>query len=278
MVKLIQIELFKIFSKPRTYIGFGAVLLIVSALEVGLYFEGQQILDFAIQHLQESFILEGNLINGYLITHIILNSLFIHIPFLIALVTGDLLAGEANSGTFRLLLTRPVSRTKLLSAKFIAGWIYMLMLIVFMFALSIGLGFLIFGSGDLIVLKGTINIFSADDVMWRFLSAYAFGILTMTAVAALSFMLSAFASNSVGPIIGTVSIIIGITIISTVGFSLMKPINPYLFTYYLTGWQMFFEETINTSKLSLAIAVEVIYIVMFLGITFFYFRKKDILS
>ncbi len=278
MVKLIQIELFKIFSKPRTYIGFGAVLLIVSALEVGLYFEGQQILDFAIQHLQESFILEGNLINGYLITHIILNSLFIHIPFLIALVTGDLLAGEANSGTFRLLLTRPVSRTKLLSAKFIAGWIYMLMLIVFMFALSIGLGFLIFGSGDLIVLKGTINIFSADDVMWRFLSAYAFGILTMTAVAALSFMLSAFASNSVGPIIGTVSIIIGITIISTVGFSLMKPINPYLFTYYLTGWQMFFEETINTSKLSLAIAVEVIYIVVFLGITFFYFRKKDILS
>ncbi len=278
MVKLIQIELFKIFSKPRTYIGFGAVLLIVSALEVGLYFEGQQILDFAIQHLQESFILEGNLINGYLITHIILNSLFIHIPFLIALVTGDLLAGEANSGTFRLLLTRPVSRTKLLSAKFIAGWIYMLMLIVFMFALSIGLGFLIFGSGDLIVLKGTINIFSADDVMWRFFSAYAFGILTMTAVAALSFMLSAFASNSVGPIIGTVSIIIGITIISTVGFSLMKPINPYLFTYYLTGWQMFFEETINTSKLSLAIAVEVIYIVAFLGITFFYFRKKDILS
>jgi ABC-2 type transport system permease protein len=278
MVKLIQIELFKIFSKPRTYIGFGAVLLIVSALEVGLYFEGQQILDFAIQHLQESFILEGNLINGYLITHIILNSLFIHIPFLIALVTGDLLAGEANSGTFRLLLTRPVSRTKLLSAKFIAGWIYMLMLIVFMFALSIGLGFLIFGSGDLIVLKGTINIFSADDVMWRFLSAYAFGILTMTAVAALSFMLSAFASNSVGPIIGTVSIIIGITIISTVGFSLMKPINPYLFTYYLTGWQLFFEETINTSKLSLAIAVEVIYIVVFLGITFFYFRKKDILS
>lgn len=278
MVKLIQIELFKIFSKPRTYIGFGAVLLIVSALEVGLYFEGQQILDFAIQHLQESFILEGNLINGYLITHIILNSLFIHIPFLIALVTGDLLAGEANSGTFRLLLTRPVSRAKLLSAKFIAGWIYMLMLIVFMFALSIGLGFLIFGSGDLIVLKGTINIFSADDVMWRFLSAYAFGILTMTAVAALSFMLSAFASNSVGPIIGTVSIIIGITIISTVGFSLMKPINPYLFTYYLTGWQMFFEETINTSKLSLAIAVEVIYIVVFLGITFFYFRKKDILS
>ncbi|MDZ7776879.1 MAG: ABC transporter permease subunit [Bacteroidales bacterium] len=66
--------------------------------------------------------------------------MFIHIPFLVALVTGDLLAGEANAGTFRLLLIRPVSRTQLLTAKFLAGWIYMLSLMVFMFAFSIGFG------------------------------------------------------------------------------------------------------------------------------------------
>jgi len=278
MRRLLSTELYKIFSKPRTYISFGAVFIIVTALEVGLFFEGAQILDFAIQHLKERFIFEGNLINAHLITHIILNSLFIHIPFLIALVTGDLLAGEANSGTFRLLLIRPISRTRLLTAKFLSGWIYMLSLLVFMFALSIGLGYLIFGSGDLIVLKGTIHIFNSDDVLWRFFAAYGFGILTMTTVSSLSFMLSAFSSNSVGPIIGTVAIIIGITIISTVGFTLMEPVNPYLFTYYLTSWQLFFETELNTDKINLAIAIQVIYTIIFLGITFYYFNKKDILS
>jgi|AntRauTorckE6833_2_1112554.scaffolds.fasta_scaffold01792_4 ABC-2 type transport system permease protein len=278
MRNLLYTELYKIFSKARTYIGFIAVFVIVSALEAGLYFEGAQILDFAIQHLKERFIFEGTLINANLITHIILNSLFIHIPFLVALVTGDLLAGEANAGTFRLLLIRPVSRTQLLTAKFLAGWIYMLSLMVFMFAFSISLGYSIFGPGDLIVLKGTINIFAADNVLWRFIAAYGFGILTMTTVSALSFMLSAFSENSVGPIIGTIAIIIGITIISTVGFSLMKPVNPYLFTYYLSSWQLFFEPEINTAKLYMAIVVQIIYTSIFLSITYVYFNKKDILS
>lgn len=278
MSNLIRIELFKIFSKGRTYIGFGAIALIVLAIQIGIYFEGQEILDFAIKHLKENFVFEGKLINAYLITHIILNSLFIHIPFLIALVTGDLLAGEANSGTFRLLLTRPVSRTKLLTAKFISGWIYTVALLVFMLVLSLGVGLAIFGTGDLIVLKSSINIFSADDVLWRFAAAYGFGIITMTAVAALSFMLSAFSDNSIGPIIGTVAIIIGITVISTIGFTLMEPVNPYLFTNYLTSWQLFFEHDINTAKLTQAIVVEVVYIIIFLGVTLNYFKRKDILS
>ncbi|MCF8307576.1 MAG: ABC transporter permease [Bacteroidales bacterium] len=278
MGNLIRIELFKIFSKGRTYIGFAAIALIVVTIQIGIYFEGREILDFAIQHLKENFVFEGNLINAYLITHIILNSLFIHIPFLIALVTGDLLAGEANSGTFRLLLTRPVSRTKLLTSKFISGWIYTMSLLIFMLILSLGVGLAIFGTGDLIVLKSTINIFSSDDVLWRFASAYGFGIITMTAVAALSFMLSAFSDNSIGPIIGTVAIIIGITVISTIGFTLMEPVNPYLFTNYLTSWKLFFEHDINTVELTRAIIVELTYIVVFLGTTFVYFNRKDILS
>ena len=40
MRKLISIELFKIFSKPRTYIGFGAIIVIVLAVEFGILIEG----------------------------------------------------------------------------------------------------------------------------------------------------------------------------------------------------------------------------------------------
>lgn len=275
---LIRVELYKIFRKGRTYIGFGAILLIIFAIQAGIYFEGQNVFDFLLQQLEQNFHFEGNLINGYLITYMVLNTLWIHVPILVALVTGDLIAGEANAGTFRIILTRPVSRVKLLIAKFLAGWTYTLLMVVFMAILGMGVGMLIFGKGDLMVFKSTINFFPADELPWRFVAAFAYGMLSMTVVAALSFMLSAFSDNSIGPIIGAVAIIIGITIISTIGFSLMKSINPYLFTTYLPGWQQFFEFDIDKAKLIRSVLVQVFYIVAFLGVTIVYFRKKDILS
>ena len=41
-----------------------------------------------------------------------MNSLWIHIPFLISLVAGDQLAGEGTAGTYRILLIRPPSRRR----------------------------------------------------------------------------------------------------------------------------------------------------------------------
>ena len=278
MNKLVKIELYKIFTKPRTFIGFGAVFLIVIIIQLGFYFEGEKMLDFVIQNLKESFIFEGKLINAYTVSYIVLSSLWIHIPVLIALVTGDLIAGEANNGTFRLILTRPVSRTKLLIAKFFAGWTYTYLVIILMILMSIGLGAILFGSGDLLMLKGTLNIFSAEDALWRFGLAYLYGILSMTVVASLAFMLSAFSDNSIGPIIGTVAIIIGLTIISTLGFSILKPILPYLFTTYLPSWQLFFDYELNYGKIARAVITDLAYIGIFLAVTIYYFRKKDILS
>jgi ABC-2 type transport system permease protein len=278
MRKLISIELFKIFSKPRTYIGFGAIIVIVVALEFGILLEGDTMIGIIIQNIKDRFIFEGKVINQYLISYIILNTLWIHVPILVALVTGDMLAGEANSGTFRLILTRPVSRGRLVLAKFIAGWMYAVMLVAVMAILSIGLGLILFGPGDLLVVTDKVNIFSADDLLWRFGCAYAYGILSMTTVAALSFLLSAFADNSIGPIIGTVALIIGITIISTVGATLLGPVNKFLFTSYLPSWQLFFQSGPGLSSIGHAILIQSIYIVGFLTITILYFRKKDILS
>jgi ABC-2 type transport system permease protein len=279
MGKLISIELYKIFSKPRTYIGFGAVIVIILALEFGILIEGDTMMGIIIQNIKDRFIFEGNIINQYLVSYVILNTLWIHIPILVALVTGDMLAGEANSGTFRLILIRPVSRVRLVMAKFIAGWLYAIMLVAVLALLSIGLGLILFGPGDMMVVTNKVNVFAANDVMWRFGYAYAYGVLSMTTVAALSFLLSAFADNSIGPIIGTVAMIIGITIISTVGASLLGPVNKFLFTTYLPSWQLFFQSEVTlSSEIIRAVLVQLSYITGFLAVTIFYFRKKDILS
>lgn len=278
MRKLVSIELYKIFSKPRTYIGFGAIVVIVLAIEFGILIEGDTMMGIIIQNIKDRFIFEGNIINQYLVSYLILNTLWIHVPILVALVTGDMLAGEANSGTFRLILTRPVSRVRLVAAKFIAGWIYAIMLVAVMAILSIGFGLVLFGPGDLMVVTNKVNVFAANDVLWRFTGAYAYGVLSMTTVAALSFLLSSFADNSIGPIIGTVAIIIGITIISTVGASLLGPVNKFLFTSYLPSWQLFFQTGDGLAGIWHAVLVQCTYIVGFLAVTIFYFRKKDILS
>ena len=279
MGKLISIELYKIFSKPRTYIGFGAVIIIILALEFGILIEGDTMMGLVIQNIKDKFIFDGKIINQYLVSYVILNTLWIHVPILVALVTGDMLAGEANSGTFRLILTRPVSRVRLVTAKFIAGWLYAAMLVAVLAILSQGLGFILFGPGDMLCVTNKVNVFAANDVMWRFGWAYAYGILSMTTVAALSFLLSAFSDNSIGPIVGTIAMIIGITIISTVGASLLGPVNKFLFTSYMPSWQLFFQsdDALSTTLLR-AILTQLAYIIGFLGVTLFYFRKKDILS
>ncbi len=278
MRKLISIELYKIFSKPRTYIGFGAITVIVLAIEFGILIEGDMMMGLIVQNIKDRFIFEGNIINQYLVSYLILNTLFIHVPILVALVTGDMLAGEANSGTFRLILTRPISRVQLVLAKFIAGWIYAVMLVAVMAILSIGFGLILFGPGDLMVVTNKVNVFASDDLIWRFAGAYGYGILSMTTVAALSFLLSSLADNSIGPIIGTVAMITGITIISTVGASLLGPVNQFLFTSYLPSWQLFFQTDNGLANLGHAILVQVLYITGFLTVTILYFRKKDILS
>lgn len=278
MLNLIQIEVYKIFKRSRSYIGFVAIAAIVLVIELALYLDGKHFLEMAVQNLRDSFSFDGNLLNGYLAVFIILNSLWIHIPFLIALVSGDLLAGEAASGTFKLLLTRPISRFKLVLAKFIAAFVYTLALILFMAVLSVGLGVFLFGKGDLMVVQNTIYVFSQEDVGWRIASAFAFSILSMTAVSALAFLFSSLAENSVGPIIGTMSVIIALFIFSSIDLSLFRTIKPFLFTNYLGAWRLFFEEPLNSIKIMKAALVLTTHIFLFFGITAISFKRKDILT
>ncbi len=278
MWQLINIELFKIFTKPRTYIGFGAIFVIIVAIEVGIKIKGDEMVGMIIESLSDKFIFEGKLLNMYTVAYLILSTLWIHVPILVALVTGDLLAGEANSGTYRILLTRPISRVKLIISKFLAGWVYVTALILFMIILSTVIGGLLFGPGDLLVMTTKVSIISSDDLIWRFLAAYGYGLLCMTTVAAMSYLLSALSDNSIGPIIGTIALIIGITVISTVGKSLLEPVLPYFFTTYLTSWQKFFDTEFTMNMISHDILIQLIYIFGFFFVTLFYFRKKDILS
>ncbi len=278
MMQLTLIELFKIIKRPRTYIGFLAIFLTVGAMQLAMYYEGEELISIAIQNLENDFRLEGKIINTNLMTYILLNSLIIHIPILICLVTGDSIAGEASSGTLRLILQKPYSRTQIYLAKALSGFIYTISLIIFLALMTYVLGYFLFGSGDLIVLRRGVTVISSDDVVWRFCLAFCSGALSMLVVASLSMMISSFVNNAIGPIVGTISIIIGLNIIFTLGAPLFKDLIPYIFTSHFIKWQYFFDFQIEINKLKLSVIVQLAYIIVFNTIGIFHFNRKDILS
>ncbi len=279
MLTLFKIEFLKVFRKWRTYIGFIAVGVLVPLVHLAMYLEGQNSLDFITRNLQNSFLLVGNLLNGYWISYIILNVIAVHIPFLITLVAGDLLAGEATAGTYRLLITRPISRMQIVSSKFLAGFSYSALLILWLAIMSLGLGLMIFGTGELLVVRSEmIIIFDKSDILWRFLLAYGFAILGMTVVCSLAFFFSSLVENAIGPIITTMAVIIIFIIISAIDVDIFRLVKPYLFTNYILDWREFFNDPLDTNQIINSVIILVGHIIVLLGITTLIFQKKDILS
>ncbi|MEJ7683813.1 MAG: ABC transporter permease subunit [Segetibacter sp.] len=291
MWKLLQIELFKIFKRPRTYISFAAVAALVIIIQLGLKVDGKSYIEFMLRDLSASFDISGNVLNGYLVCYIILQLLLVHVPLLITLISGDLISGEANMGTLRLLLAKPISRTEVILAKFLAATTYTCMLLLWMAILALVLSIALFGTDDMLNLKsGYIVQLNENDIFWRYICAFGFAALAMLTVAALGFFLSIFAENSIGPIVATMSIIVVFTILSTLDIPVFNAIKPYLFTTHMIGWKGFFDVKVNDDnqaiigsvqnmgKVLQAAGVLIIHIIGLLVASIIVFKKKDILS
>jgi ABC-2 type transport system permease protein len=290
-LNIVNIELYKIFRKPRTYIAFGAVAAIVGLIQLGFYADGESYMQFGMQSFTDSFDIQGNIMNGYLMAYIILQLLLVHVPLLVALVAGDMISGEAAQGTLRVLLTKPIRRSTLILAKFTASGIYTIALLLWMAVWALGISMLVFGVDDMLILKSdSASQIMASDVMWRYLAAFVFAAIALLTVSALSFFLSLFAENSIGPIMATMSIIIVFTILNTLDLPIFSSLKPFLFTSHMLGWKGFFDVTVNENNEQIIGSIEnlravlysagilLLHIVGFLVASILIFRKKDIMS
>jgi ABC-2 type transport system permease protein len=266
------------FLKKRTYLGFAFVLLIVPLVEIAFKLEGGRFLQVATRGLAQDFFLVGNLFNGWLVSYQLMNSLFFHIPLLISFVAGDQLAGEATAGTYRLILTRPVSRTKIFITKYIAVLAYTALFVLFLAGLSIGLAYSLLGGGDLMVIDRIILILPEAEVAWRFVVAYTLALWAMITIASISFFFSSFVENSIGPIVATMGILIVFMIVSSIPLEMFASIKPYLFTDYLNLWQKAFRDPIPWNEVGKAVMVFGIYSFASVFGAWVIFTRKDILS
>ncbi|MBW0178794.1 ABC transporter permease subunit [Sediminibacterium sp.] len=291
MRTLINIELYKIFRRPRTYIAFAAITALIVLIQFGLKVDGQTYVDFMLNDIGSTLEIDGNVLNGYLICYIMLQLLLVHVPLLIALIAADMISGEANMGTLRVLLSKPYSRTSFMLAKFIASTIYTLLLLVWLAFLALFVSMWIFGTDDMFLMKSNyVVLLKENDVFWRYIGAFLFAALAMTTVAALGFFLSVFAENSIGPIVATMSVIIFLTILSTMNIPVFNIVKPYLFTTHMISWKEFFDIQVTESNEAILGSIQnkerilnsaivlFIHIILFVSGAIMVFRKKDILS
>ena len=122
-------ELWKLFGKSRTYIGFGAFLLAQNAMLL--------IFRFTRWQADAERMLEGN---GYLAAEYIgaltvallmlIPQVLLLMPLYATLIGGDMVAKESEDGTLRMILARPVSRFRLLLLKWLSGVIFSALLVM----------------------------------------------------------------------------------------------------------------------------------------------------
>jgi ABC-2 type transport system permease protein len=279
LLKNIYNEFIKILAKPRSYIGIGALTLLICIILFAMKADGSSFISFVTSSFEQTLSFNGTILNGNLIAFIILQMLIVHIPLLVALVTGDLISGEAAMGTVRMLATKPISRTKIVISKFVAGAVYTFILTLWLIFLSLFVSKFIFGSGDLIVLNSEgLVILKEQDILWRYGLSFIVAFLSLLTVSSVSICFSAFAENSIGPIVSTMAVIILFTIIGSMEVSVFQNIKPFLFTTHMASWRSFFEDPVPYSKIFNSIIILVVHNVLLVSIAIIKFNKKDITS
>jgi len=275
-LKNIYYEILKIFSKSRTYIGFVTVIILIPIIMLLVRKYGFEVQDQALKSLGNTFVFVGSLVNGLLVSYYLMNVLWIHFPFFIVLVAGDIMAGEGAAGTFRILLTRPVNRFWIITAKFVATLFYTWAIVFFLGICSIGIGMALVGGGDLFVFDKGILILSQSQAISRFLLAYSLAVIVQLVVASLTFFFSTMTSNGIGPIIGTYAVLVVFYILSVLKISALETIRPYLFTSYFDIFFAPFSDPIPWGEIVHHIGLLTCYIVGFYLASTLIFLKKDI--
>jgi ABC-2 type transport system permease protein len=281
-MKLFWFETFKTFSRWRTYISFTVIGLIVILTEVVMKLSANEIVYRMLRSFQRDFLISGNILNTWFVVAFIMNSLHIHIPFLITLVAGDMVSSETTSGTIRFLLIRPPSRGRIITAKYLTALFYTAILVIFFALVCISLGLPLFGSGDLIIHHyGRFDIYfiPETEVPARIALAFFAAIWSMTVVASIAFLFSTLAENSIGPIIGTMAVVIVFLVLGNLPLDFFRTLRPYFFTTYMINlWQHFLNAPIPWQEILRSAIILGIHNAGLFLIAFFVFNRKDIKS
>ena len=213
--------------------------------------------------------------NGVFLAFVALSLLLILVlPVVIAVVSGDSVAGEAGYGTLRYLLAVPAGRTRLLAVKYavVAVWAATATFVVSVVALLAGVA--LFGAGPVTLLSG--NTVSLADGLLHVLWVTLYVCAAMAALGAVGLAVSTFTEHSIGAIAAVMILVVASEVVDNI--PQFAPVAPYLPTHWWLSFDSLLRTPVDTTTLLHGLASFAVYAAVFLCIAWARFTSADVTS
>jgi ABC-2 type transport system permease protein len=192
----------------------------------------------------------------------------------VALFCGDTVASEASWGSLRYLLAIPVPRARLIGVKLMVAFASCAAALVLLVGTALALGTARYGwhplrstiSGDLAPGTGALRL--AEIVGYL--------AVTLLVVAALAFLLSVSTDAPLGAVGGAVLLIIVSDILDQI--TALGWIRSLLPSHYSGAWLGLLSNPVQTDDIVKGCLSALIYAVVFFGLAFRRFTRKDVTS
>ena len=196
------------------------------------------------------------------------------LPLAVAAMSGDAIAGEANLGTLRYLLTVPVARLRLLGVKYAAIVIFSFLATFLVTVVGMAIGLALFGGGDVTTLSGTQISFAAG--LGRVVLASVYLSCALGSLGAVGLFISTLTEQPIAATIATV-------VFSTASFILdsipqVSWLHPYLLTHHWMAFGDLFRTPIAWGGLLHGLYLAASYAIVFFIAAWARFAGKDVTS
>jgi ABC-2 type transport system permease protein len=192
----------------------------------------------------------------------------------IGLFAGDAVAGEAQSGTLRYLLVRPVRRARLLGAKYLSAMTLTGALLVGVILAGLVAGGAVFGFGPLPTLSGTT--LTTWEALFRVVGSGVYILVAASGIMAVGQFISTLTDSGPGAIVATVIVAIASQVIDQIPN--LHALHPYMPTNGWLGFTGLFRFPIDWSGMRAGLTVSVVYTAVFMLLAVWNLRRRDITS
>jgi ABC-2 type transport system permease protein len=207
-----------------------------------------------------------------------LASLSALLPFLLpmaaSMVASYMIAGEAELGTLRIILLRPVRRGSMLLSKWAVAMLYLAVGFLLVLVGGVVFGGLFFGLHPMATLSGT-TISVAHGLGLTGL-VFLYGLAAMSCMVSLALLFSVITDSSLTALIGAVIFYIVVQIV--IAFSYFAWLRPWVFPNYFLDYVNFFRDPIYWAPILKGLASFGIWSFGLTLVAYVLFRRKDVLS
>lgn len=194
------------------------------------------------------------------------------------ITAAGIVSDEFKWGTIKLLLIRPISRSKILGAKYVSVLLFSITLLISLITFAWLVGAMLFGLNGFtpMIVQETASGYQQISVWKEILQNYGFGMVNLVMIATFAFMMSTIFRSS--------GMAIGLSIfLMLAGNTIVGLLAQYSWSKYIlfanTNLQQYgngAEPMIEGMTLAFSLTMLSIYFLAFLGAAFATFTKRDI--